>query len=608
VARLLAVSLVVLALPLVPVASAGGSTAPPKHPFGRLVCAPAYGVTFCTGGLHDGVDRRIPSFDGVPLDADLMLPATGKPPYPLLVILHGLGGNKFSSETTTDDGGLDNRTFAGRGWAVLTYSARGFGDSCGTATSRASTPACAKGWFHFADQRYEVRDTQYLAGLLVDEGYARPAIAAAGVSYGGGQTLELAMLKNRMERPDGSFVPFVSPRRHIPMSIAAAFAVWPWDDLATALVPNGRLSQRAATPASADRTPAGVVKTTWNSILYGSTETNGYLSPAGADPQADWTTWTEAFDNGEPFGPEVSNALFDLQRYKSALGIPMPSNGPAPTLIESGLGDSLFPVNEALHYALAVRAAGDATTLVLVFDDVGHSWAQAKPADVAFNGAIGIRFLNAVVLGRGTQPSGVLVRAMTCPVTAPSGPTVRAPTWAALQTSSVRLTGMAVQVVTSGGGNRSVAAALDAQTQPFCDPLPSAPEPGTATYSVRAGSSPLHVLGGVQISARLSVTGNYPELVGRLWDVAPDGTTRQIVEMGAFRPSVNQVPGTPATAHGVESVSFELPPNDFVVARGHSLQLELVGSTAPFFRPSNGTFTISVSHLRATVPLGSNSS
>jgi len=563
-------------------------------------------VTFCTGGLLNGVDRRVPSFDGVPLDADLMLPAKGKPPYPLLVILHGLGGDKFSSEVATADGGLDNLTFADQGWAVLTYSARGFGDSCGTATSRAVTPACVKGWLHLADQRYEVRDTQYLAGLLVDEGYARPAIAVSGVSYGGGQTLELAMLKNRIELPDGSLVPFVSPRRHIEMSVGAAYAIWPWDDLTTALLPNGRLSESGATRASADRAPAGIFKAKWNSVLYDAARTSGYLSPAGADPQADWTTWTEAFVKGEPLGPALSSILFDLQRYKSAIGIPMPDGGPAPTLIESGLGDSLFPVNEALHYANAVRAAGDATTLLLVFDDIGHAWAQTKTADVTFNNEIGIRFLNAVVLGRGTPPTGVVARAVTCPGTAPSGPTVSAPTWAALQTSSARLIGPSAQVVTSGGGDPSVAAALDAQARPFCDPLPAATEPGTATYSIRARSSPLHVLGGARISARLSVTGNYPELVGRLWDVAPGGATRQIVEMGALRPSVNQAAGTSPTARGVESVSFELPPNDFVVAPGHSLQLELVGSTAPFFEPSNGTFSISVSHVRATVPLGSN--
>jgi hypothetical protein len=34
------------------------------------------------------------------------------------------------------------------------------------------------------------------------------------------------------------------------------------------------------------------------------------------------------------------------------------------------------------------------------------------------------------------------------------------------------------------------------------------------------------------------------------------------------------------------------------------LLLELVGSNAPFFRASSGTFCLSVANLQATVPLG----
>ena len=247
-AGLCIVVLALLAPMLVP--SAGVATARPAMPFGKLVCAPEYGVRFCQGGLVNGQDRRVPSFDGVPIDADLTLPAGGKGPYPLVVLMHGLGGNKTDYESISDDGAVDNVTMASQGWAVLTYSARGFGNSCGTAASRANTPACATGWVRLADQRYEIRDTQYLAGMLVDEGFARPGIAVSGVSYGGGQSLELAMLKNRMRLTDGKLVPFVSPKRHIPMTVAAAYAVWPWDDLDTALEPNGRLSTSTVTPAS----------------------------------------------------------------------------------------------------------------------------------------------------------------------------------------------------------------------------------------------------------------------------------------------------------------------------------------------------------------------
>ena len=308
---------------------------------------------------------------------------------------------------------------------------------------------------------------------------------------------------------------------------------------------------------------------------------------------------------GEPYATDEASALFDLQRYKSPIGIPMPRGGPAPTAIQSGWTDTLFPVNEALHYTNAVQASGAKTPLLLIFDDVGHPWAQQKPGDIAFNNETAIAFLDSVVLHHKAPETGVLVRAQTCPRTAPSGPTVHASSWTALQTGSTQIVGASAQQVTSGGGSPAVAGALDGVERPVCDSLPAADEPGTATYSVAvSGSRGLHVLGGVTIRAHLAVTGNYPELVARLWDVAPGGATRQIVEMSAYRPSVNQSAGTSSTAKAKQSITFELPPNDYVVPPGDTLELELVGSNAPFFRASNGTFTVSVSNLVATVPLG----
>ncbi len=600
---ILVAALVIVSLLVVPSPS-GAARSPLPPPFDRLVCGPRFGVTFCQGGLVAGADRRVPSFDGVPIDADLTLPASGRAPYPLIVLLHGLGGNKLEAESTKNDGALDNVTLASDGWAVLTYSARGFGESCGTALSRENAPACAKGWVHLADERYEVRDTQYLAGMLVDEGYARPGIAVSGVSYGGGQTLELAMLKNRMVLPDGKLVPFLSPARHIAMTIAAAYAMWPWEDLDTALIPNGRLSTAAPTPAKSDRSPIGVAKEEWDAVLYAAANAAGFLPPAGVDPQSDLTSWERATVAGEPFGAAESAAVEDLQRYKSAIAIPMAKGGPAPTAIQSGWTDSLFPVSEALHFANDAAAAGSRSPILLVFDDVGHPWAQDKAADVAFNDESGIGFLNAIVLHHRRPRTGVLVRAQSCPATAPSGPTVAARSWAALGRGTTELVGRPVQRVTSGGGDPEVAAALDGVSRPLCANLPAASEPGTATYSMRVGRSGLHVLGGARITAELAVTGSYPELVGRLWDVAPGGATRQIIELGAFRPSLDQSPGPTPGAPQTERISFELPPNDYVVAPGHALELELVGANAPFFRRSNGVFSIAVSDLVAMIPLG----
>jgi hypothetical protein len=83
--------------------------------------------------------------------------------------------------------------------------------------------------------------------------------------------------------------------------------------------------------------------------------------------------------------------------------------------------------------------------------------------------------------------------------------------------------------------------------------------------------------------------------------VAASGQTRQIVEAGVVRPDADQSPSTGPKAVGVTHVTFELNPNEYTIPAGDTLELELVGSTAPWFRPSNGTFTMSVTDLHATV-------
>lgn len=598
-AVLAAVAMVTGATPASPATAAGRRAAaeppPPTvpRPFGDLTCVPKYTIRFCPGGQIDGRDLRVRSFDGVPLDADVALPATGRGPFPLIVLLHGLGESKAEWEVTADDGGIDDVTLADQGYAVLMYTARGFGDSCGTAASRVDTPGCAKGWIELADQRYEIRDTDYLAGLLVDEGLVKPDFAVAGLSYGGGQSLELAALKNRMRLPDGRLVPMVSPKRHIPMAVAAAYAMWPWDDLDTALVPNGHLSSDSYTPAADDRSPVGVAKESWDKLLYGVTA-GAYLAPPGVNPQADLTTWEKESLAGEPYTAAESQALRIMQTYKSAIGVPPAPGGPAPTAIQNGWTDSLFPASEGLHYALSTVVHHEQAHLLLMFDDVGHGWAQDKAADIAYTDAQGIAFLDSVMLHHRLPPSRVVAIPQTCPITAPSGPALTrlGRTLAVLQHGSVTLGGTAPQTVTSSGGSPAVAAALNPAYAglPLCHNLPAAPEPGTALYRSTV-TRPVQLLGAVSVTAHIAVHGRYPELVARLWDVAPGGATRQIVAMGVYRPSV--VGGT---------VTFELNPNDYTFAAGHTIELELVGSNAPYFRASNGTFTVTVRDLRASLP------
>src|SRR4051794_20831412 len=287
-------------------------------PFQKLSCADKAGVRFCQG---DGGIDRIPTFDGVPLDADVTLPpaSAGEGPFPTIVMLHGWGGSKTSFES---DGPAGNSTtnhqtyhynniwFAQQGYAVLNYSARGWGNSCGNASSR--TADCqrqiqnggdrsATGWIHLKDRRREAHDTQFLLGKLVDDGIADPhALAATGVSYGGGESIELAYLHNRTQLPNGGFVAWTSPEKSTPLSLAAAWPRWPWSDLVSSLLPNGRFLDFDNSTADDSRDPIGIPIQSYIAGLYALGNTSGWIAPPGADPHADLTPWNARVNAGEP--------------------------------------------------------------------------------------------------------------------------------------------------------------------------------------------------------------------------------------------------------------------------------------------------------------------
>jgi predicted dienelactone hydrolase len=144
--------------------AAGAASAPFGH-----ACQPSAGTLFCPGA-DDAA--RVPSFDGVPLDVDVWLPATGGGPFPTIAMLHGFGGSKTDFQDPARQPTYNAPYFARHGYAVVLPTARGFGRSCGTPDSRAG---CERGWIHLDDQRYEIRDVQWLLGTLVDEAWRAPA-------------------------------------------------------------------------------------------------------------------------------------------------------------------------------------------------------------------------------------------------------------------------------------------------------------------------------------------------------------------------------------------------------------------------------------------------
>jgi fermentation-respiration switch protein FrsA (DUF1100 family) len=565
------------------------------QPFGHP-CKAQDGVRFCP---TETLAQRVPSWDGVPLDADVTLPSSGTGPWPTIVMMHGWSSSKTEMESSTAAGGglgfyeYNNIYFAQHGYAVLNYSSRGFGNSCGSAESRANTPACEEGFTRLADTRYESRDTQYLLGLLADERIVKPRdIGVTGASYGGGQTVELAYLKNRIRLTSGELAPWRSPKGKR-MEIKAAYARWPWSDLLDALVPNGRFRDDEVAPRGQSYEPFGVELESVVAGLYAAGDAKGYYAPEGEDEEADLTKWFKVLQAGEPITPEDEEIEHRIYDYHDAYGVPL-SGKPAPLLLENGWTDDLFPVTQALRVYNQVRALKGYASLM--FGDLGHLVASNKENTDDANEEEGAAFFAAKLEHEGTPPKKGSVAAFTetCPKGAPGGGPYRARSWAALHPGTVAFGSSAAQTITSLGGNAALAAEFDpvaASETPegVCTTTRSEYEPNSATYTT---TSPGFVMLGLPtISAHVAATGEYGQIDARLWDVLAGGEER-LVSRGVYR----------LTDDETGAVTFQLHGNGYEFAKGDTVKLELLGRDAPYYRADNSSFSVEVSNATVTLP------
>jgi predicted acyl esterase len=572
-----------LTLAIAALAAPQAASAAAPAPFGHA-CGPQAGVRLCPTASDSA---RVPTFDGVPIDVDVTLPTSGDGPFPTIVMLHGYGGSKTDFESATGSGDYNNVFYARRGYAVVNLSARGFGRSCGVAASR-TAPACDRGWIHLGDQRYEARDVQYLLGLLVDEGVTRAgAIGVTGISYGGGQSQILARLRDRVRLADGRFVRWRSPGG-TPLSVTAAWPRWSWSDLTYALTPNGRFLDFRRPSQTQSRRPLGVMKLSYVNGLYALGVAAGFVAPAGADPNADLTTWRAITARGEPYGTEANAIARELTSFHSPEGL---SGRPAPLLLENGWTDDLFPPEEALRtYNALAHVRGARVSLQL--GDLGHPRGSNKAnADAAFNAA-GARFFDAYLKHRGRAPRNRRVTAFTqtCPKAKDAGGPFRARSWTRLHPGVFRFGGRAARVVTSRGGNPATGKAFDQVLNgDACLTVPSEHAVGTAVYQRRTRRA-YTLLGLPTISARIKTTGSGGQLVARLWDVSAG--RQLLVSRGVYRLRTNQS----------GRITFQLFGNGWAFRRGHVAKLELVGSDPNYLRPSNGPFSVRVSKLVVELP------
>jgi dienelactone hydrolase len=551
------------------------------------------GYTMCSG--------EVASFDGTGLDVDLTLPASGTAPYPTIVMMHGWGNNKHEWEASSADGDggdkyhWNNVWFASRGIATLTYTARGFGESCGITDT---DPNCAKTGVHLADRRWETKDSQTLLGDLVDAGVSDASrLAASGGSYGGGQSWLLA-----------TSLPWKSANGTT-LQLAAAVPKYPWTDLAYSLAPNGRENDDpyVAADDTDHTTPYGVEKLSYDAGLYATGRSSGrgrYNPPDGVpdDPASQLDALFAWTNKGEPYDEPVAQNFIADFRNKSAYyagdyfaAVKDGSVTPTPVFSIQGFTDPLFPAVETLQMYRKLKAIDPDYPVYIAFGDVGHSNAQNPHAQWQFLNNQANQFLGQNLLGQGNGTPTTTVTALVthCPAT-DTVDHFSGTSWDKIRSGVVTATATSSRTTTNPAAD-TTGLDDDPITNSGCLTTSSSANDAASSWSWAVPPSGFTQLGLPRLTfGTWSMVGTDATLAVRLWDVAPDGS-KTLADRGIYRI-------TSATDDQAKPLSFELYGNCWQWQAGHTMQLQVTQVDTPYFRPDNEPSTLTLSAPKFAVP------
>ena len=569
---------------------------PPHHAFGSdtsrtgaftgagtalgLTCNAPAAPMECSGFLASDVD-------GTALDVTLKIPA-GTAPLPLVVNLHGYGGSK-QSDSSWDDRLLE------RGYAVLRYSARGFGKSWGQV--------------NLADLNVERRDLRSLITQVVDAFGGQVdagAVAVLGASYGGGQSW-LAALEPQFTTPAGDQV-----------RIRTIVPIVPWTDLLGALRPNGDATNSIDVPGfyklsyleglflgGLRRDPDRPYPNypdylfTWNAYILGTEPNN--LPPIGAqivDGIAGYRSiwWQDQFfqtvkDNAKTGAPQLP--VFELQ----------------------GFTDDLFPVPEALRMYRALRKIDPAYPIAEYFGDIGHPRAANKSGEVDYALDRVFQWLDFHLKGSGAVSYDVLA-AVTRPRSVPfdSADVLEVQSADDLATASATEDFPGDAVLTfdpaNAGGFFSdpfVFAGCESLGTVCAAPPPDVVPGDVATYAIPAaeiasdaGLSPgsFLVAGQPLVSFHAETAASRVQLDARLYQVAASGESTLVT-----RGTLTLDSGSPLVALGSRDVRIAAYGNLMEIAGGDTLRLEISNVDSPYIAPSRVPSVTRVSNVSLMVPV-----
>ena len=524
------------------------------------------GGQICTGFLQSAVDRTL-------LDVTLMLPP-GSAPRPLVALLHGWGGSKSSSGDIAD-------ALLAEGYAVLRYSARGFGRSWGQV--------------NLSDVHVEMNDLRSMIGQIVDRQDLQidpDAIAITGASYGGGQSW-LALLRPTFESPRGTTV-----------RIRTVVPIVPWSDLLYSLIPNGRSEHSLE--------PGGSPKLSYINGFYvsGVRRSPDRLYPNYPFYLIGWHAW---IDGVEPntFDPVYRRIIDGLAGYRSIWWQQAfwrdAAQHRVPVFQVQGMTDDLFPLPEAKRMLLALRTVDPAYPIASYFGDLGHPRASNKPAEVDYVLGLIEEWLAYYLRGEGSEPAHVIRAAITRPRDDPFTPldVITVTDYEALATRTVtkEFGGIAALINPVDDPYDGfywdpliMEAARELKPYPLPPPEPAVVESSLAVYTVPVaeltGGGSLLIAGQPTVSLRTFTLAPRVQLNVRLIDVAPDGT-RQLVTRGTY------------LLNSVETTDVIIPTygNVWEAAPDHLLQLEITNLDSPYITPSRVPSVTLVSGVKLELPV-----
>jgi ABC-2 type transport system ATP-binding protein len=269
-------------------------------------------------------DATVTSFDGTPIVTHFF-PAAGLPAgatAPTVLVGHGWGGSgdrdpDSASDATSGNTGLGPLRNAG--FNVLTWDARGFGDSGGQV--EANSP------------QHEGRDVQALIDWLTGQPEARleapgdPLVGMSGVSYGGAIQLIAAAIDDRVD----AITPTIA-----------------WHSLTRSLYRDGSAKQG------------------WGTLLFAAGSASGNLTPQIQQAYTEGVT-TGVFS-------QTTVDFFDARGIDQLI-----DQIDVPTLISQGAPDTMFTLQEGIDNYVGLKGNGVPAKMVWFCGGHGFCSSGAGP-------------------------------------------------------------------------------------------------------------------------------------------------------------------------------------------------------------------------------------